>query len=248
MNYIKHKYEIHSTKKPNLFIGSKIRGAFGYALKSEVCINPTLQCEGCFAREECLFYSFYEKKNQTHNYRLDYKLYSKKYKFSLFLFGDARKGSDILHRAMLQSLQEYENIEHKINTKTISLSGYSEKLRIKLLTPLRIKKRNRFATENIELLDILLSIYRRELELKKIPYHKANFEMGYKDLFQNLNYVELTRKSNRQEKTMHLGGLMGEIIVSGVSRDIYELLKLGEIIGVGKSTVFGLGKIKVESM
>jgi CRISPR/Cas system endoribonuclease Cas6 (RAMP superfamily) len=47
---------------------------------------------------------------------------------------------------------------------------------------------------------------------------------------------------------MNLGGLMGEMIISDVNKEVYDLLKIGEVIGVGKSTVFGLGKIKVEDL
>jgi CRISPR/Cas system endoribonuclease Cas6 (RAMP superfamily) len=47
---------------------------------------------------------------------------------------------------------------------------------------------------------------------------------------------------------MNLGGLMGEILINNADKEIYRLLKLGEVIGVGKSTVFGLGKIKVEEI
>ncbi len=41
---------------------------------------------------------------------------------------------------------------------------------------------------------------------------------------------------------------MGEMIISNIDKKSYQLLKTGEIIGVGKQTVFGLGKIKVEDI
>ncbi|MGP1580351.1 MAG: CRISPR system precrRNA processing endoribonuclease RAMP protein Cas6 [Wolinella sp.] len=41
---------------------------------------------------------------------------------------------------------------------------------------------------------------------------------------------------------------MGYIEAKGVSEECLHLLKLGEIIGVGKQTVFGLGKIRMEDM
>ena len=248
MTYIKQTYKIVLTKKPNFFIGSKIRGGLGYALKEEVCVNPTFECKGCFAAKECVFYQFYEEKNTTHSYRLDFKLYTDKYKFSLLLFEDAKRHKDVLHKAMMHSLKEYKKVKFKAKSKVFEEKKASKIIKLKFITPLRIKKQNRFATKDIDLLDILLSIYRRDLELKKLPYKRIKLDTRYTTVMKNLRYQELTRRSNKQNKLMNLGGLMGEMVISGVSKEIYNLLKLGEVIGVGKSTVFGLGKIKVEDI
>lgn len=248
MTYTKQTYEIKNTPKPNFFIGSKIRGSLGYALKEEVCVNPTFECKDCFAAKECVFYQFYEEKNTTHNYRLDFKLYTNKYKFSLLLFEDAQKHKDVLYKAMMVSLQEYKKVEFKAKSKVLKKKQLSKTLKLELITPLRIKKQNRFATKDIELLDILLSIYRRNLELKKLPHQRVKLDTSYKTVLKNLRYQELTRRSNKQDTLMNLGGLMGEMVISDVSKEVYALLKLGEVIGVGKSTVFGLGKIKVENI
>jgi len=45
---------------------------------------------------------------------------------------------------------------------------------------------------------------------------------------------------------MNIWGLMGEIEILGLSKECYEILKIGELIGVGKQTVFGLGKIEAK--
>ena len=45
---------------------------------------------------------------------------------------------------------------------------------------------------------------------------------------------------------MQIGGLMGNMEIRGLSKECYEVLKLGEIIGVGKQCVFGLGKIQIK--
>ena len=247
MTYTKQTYKIKA-KKPHFFIGSKVRGALGYALKKEVCINPTFKCEGCFAAKECVFYQFYEAQNITHKYRLDFKLHSDKYKFSLLLFEDAQKYRDALHRAMMDSLKEHKNIEFKEKTKKFKEKKHSKIIKLEFITPLRMKKQNRFLLKDVDLLDILLSIYKRDLELQKLPYKRVELETNYKIVSKSLRYQELTRRSNKQNTKMHLGGLMGEMVISGVSQETYDLLKLGEVIGVGKSTVFGLGKIKVEDI
>ncbi len=45
---------------------------------------------------------------------------------------------------------------------------------------------------------------------------------------------------------MKIGGVLGEITYDDIDEKSYQLLKLGEIIGVGKQTVFGLGEIEIE--
>ena len=247
MTYTKQTYEIEA-KKPYLFIGSKVRGALGYALKEEVCINPSFECKACFAANECIFYKMYEMQNITHDYRLDFKLENEKYKFSILLFDDAQKFNKEIKKATLKSLEKYKDVTYKEKSKKLKTKGFSSIIKLTFLTPLRIKKQNRFATNDIDLFDILLSIKKRYLALKKLPDEKLDISQEYKVISKNLKYQELVRRSNKQDTKMNMGGLMGEMIISNIDKKTYELLKLGEIIGVGKSTVFGLGKIKIEEI
>jgi CRISPR/Cas system endoribonuclease Cas6 (RAMP superfamily) len=41
---------------------------------------------------------------------------------------------------------------------------------------------------------------------------------------------------------------MGDIVLSNVDKTTYDLLKIGEITGVGKQTTFGLGSYKMEDI
>ncbi len=58
-------------------MGSTLRGAFGYALKRIICINPSFRCDSCFTKDECLYYDFYEQNNSFHKYRFEIELGSK---------------------------------------------------------------------------------------------------------------------------------------------------------------------------
>ena len=80
-------------------------------------------------------------------------------------------------------------------------------------------------------------------EFQKIP-HEIQGEIVKKQI----RYEELTRKSNRQKTTMNLGGIIGEMQINNIDKQSYHILKLGEILACGKSTVFGLGKIEIEEM
>src|SRR5205807_2405687 len=53
------------------------------------------------------------------------------------------------------------------------------------------------------------------------------------------------RYSARQDTKMKMGGFVGEAQYNGHVRDFVSLLKLGEVLHVGKATGFGLGKYRV---
>ena len=90
------------------------------------------------------------------------------------------------------------------------------------------------------------SINHRYLKLTNQEIKKLFFIPEYEEVYKNLTFKELIRYSNRQKTKMNLGGIIGEIVYRNVDENSYKLLKLGEIIGVGKQVTFGLGDIKVE--
>lgn len=256
--------------QPLYFLGSTLRGAFGAALKKVVCINPSFECEGCFASNNCIFYEFFERKNQAHPYRFSITLGPKNYNFSLYLFESATEKLPYVLSALHKMFHDvgvgfnrekidiekiscnnktvYDNGKFQIeNIKTnhIKLDAYQSGLKLTLLTPLRIKSENRLARDTVDIKQILQSIQNRLTELKKEEKAKLVFEPKYKILKSDLQFLDLSRYSNKQKTKMKIGGLVGEIIVDDLDAQSYNLLKIGEIIGVGKQTVFGLGEIKI---
>lgn len=274
MNYTKLSVIISSKDKPPYFIGSQLRGAFGYALKKVTCINPSFKCEGCFASESCLYYEFYEEKNRPHKYRFDFELGREFYDFRLYLFDDATIKLPYAISALQMMLtqngfgverktyKEFDmyiddkliNEDHNLqipknSTKTLQIDKICQDVRVLLKTPLRVKKNNRLVRDdNIELHDIVNSIYQRQMQILGKGYRKFPYAIEGQIVSKNLKYKELTRMSNRQKSTMNMGGIMGSIEIRGINKESYEVLKVGELIGVGKQCVFGLGKIKVEEL
>ena len=274
MNYHHIQVKINTNHQPSYFIGSMIRGAMGYALKKVTCINPSYNCQGCFGAKECLYYSFYEQKNNFHNYRFDIELGSGKFDFGLYLFNDACDGLPYILSALQMTLsqngltkndykfhdltitlngesifdgKEFKNLD--ILPKSFKLDSYCPNIKIKLLTPLRIKKHNRFLRDDIEIEDILRSINQKAQEFETgEKAFKLDYTPTYGTVVKALTYKALLRKSNRQKKQMNMDGIIGEIAVLEIDKRSYELLKLGEIIGVGKQTVMGLGRILVEDL
>lgn len=262
-------------KKPPFFTGSMLRGSFGYALKRVTCINPSFECNGCFAQEKCLYFEHYEKPNTFHRYRFDVNLESNNFDFSLYLFNGSKEELAYVLEALRQMITKqgltvanhrFEHVMMLVNgtlvfkdgsfhdmvvepTTLKNGNGFVSNVHIKFQTPLRMKKGNRFAKESVELEDVLRSIYQR---YEALVGNKSVYTLPYKPQYSHtvkaFTYKHLTRKSVRQRTKLNIDGLIGEMGVLGIDEQSYNLLKLGEIIGVGKQTVMGLGKIKVEEM
>ncbi len=274
MQFTKVSILINPRVRVPYFIGSQLRGAFGYALKKVTCINPSFQCKECFAANNCLYYSFYEQKNSFHKYRLDFELGYDYYDFSFYLFNDACKRLPYVVSALHMMLTQLglgkervtftdfamyindiscmDNKEIKLPKNyinTLHIDDIYESISVELVTPLRIKKNNIFLRDDhLELKDLINSIYQRQMKLLNQGYKKFPYDIQGDIVTKDINYKELTRLSNRQKTTMNLGGIIGKIEVKNLNKESYEVLKVGELIGVGKQTVFGLGKIRVKEI
>jgi len=272
MQYCKIDIDIKDALHPPYFLGSQLRGAFGYALKSTVCINPSFECKGCFGASDCIYFDFYEQKDRYHEYRFDYLLGQKDYSFSLYLFQNVVAKLpyivSALHKMLTQtgfgkSKAVFNDFTMRVNEKTVYENGTFElpkqsvqtfscdkwcrNIVLKLQTPLRMKKGgNYLKPHQLELQDILNSIYKRASMLQSGEWARLDEEIGFTIQKKDIFYKRIDRYSNRKKVKMQMDGLTGEIVIKNLDKRGYELLKLGEIVGVGKNTVFGLGKIEVK--
>ncbi len=270
MNFINIEVKSDFRSLPS-FPGSMLRGGFGAALKDVVCINPSKECEGCFGAHNCLYYDFFEEKKRFHNFRFDFKLQPKKLDFSILLINDAttkypyvlsalhkmitQKGLGVERkRAQIQTIfindkkvfdgSFKENIQ--IKPKTFQIDTFCPVVKVKLVTPLRMKRKGRYIrNEELDIKDILVSIAKKQHYYDGIEQQIDTFG---EIVSKNLHFIDFTRYSNRQKTKMKIGGLVGEMVVKNLSPIAYRLLRYGEISGVGKLGTFGLGKIEVEDL
>jgi CRISPR-associated endoribonuclease Cas6 len=265
MKYTKLTIKINSTNKPPYFVGSQLRGAFGYALKN-VIKNKNI--------DDNLYTKFFEQKDVIHPYRFDIKMGLHCYEFSFYLFEDA---CDEVYNCMSafhemltnvglgKNNMKYEDFEIFIHKKKVYQKGelkvfddyikkfkepkYKKEILLRLETPLRIKKDNKFITDDsLQLESILNSVYQRSLALQNKEFRKFPFKSKYKIKSKDIYFNDVKRFSNVQNSSMQFGGLMGEMWISDLDEKSFRLLKLGELIGVGKQSVFGLGKISIGVM
>lgn len=253
------------------FAGSMLRGAFGFALKQCVCVNPSLVCEGCIAQKQCLYFDFYEKPNTYHLYRFEAPLGSNNFSFSLKLFSSASLQLPYILSALQIMLTKYGlgAGRKKYFSYTIACDGaivfdgkefdlssvkenifipqpISEAFTLRFITPLRMKSGNELLKESPVLKQILLSIHQRYEAMMGRERTALGYEPSYHQTFARTHLSDLSRYSSRQETKLKTGGLMGEIGYSAVDERSKELLGIGELIGVGKQTVFGLGAILIQ--
>ncbi|MDD3465742.1 MAG: CRISPR system precrRNA processing endoribonuclease RAMP protein Cas6 [Campylobacterales bacterium] len=270
LKYLKLDFIVTGEDRAPFFIGSALRGSFGHSLKKVCCINPKYACEGCFATPTCLYYDFFEQKNRAHNYRFSIDIPSTSWGFGIYLFGDACERAPYVISAINMALSE-NGIGKERKKLTIKLIKSGNKIifdgksydfacltpknftpsfrkisKVTLTTPFRLKSDGkRVDSGEITALSVALSAQRRYYELKNQKCEAGRVECARQQSGE-LKFLDLERYSSRQKTKMGLGGFIGELTVNDSGGELSALLELGEIIGVGKSVVFGLGQIKLE--
>jgi hypothetical protein len=125
---------------------------------------------------------------------------------------------------------------------------------IRLLTPLRFKERGHLST-TLDFRSLVLSMIRRTLELAWFHVPGAEIDWTFRPLLDRAAAIRSTptlawhdwdRYSNRQQRKVTLGGLLGTLDLEGDLTPFAPLLRTAEILHVGKGTTFGLGRIAIE--
>ncbi len=270
MEYL--RFDVKSDIPAPMFVGSSVRGALGAALKSVVCVNPAYECEGCFGAQGCLYYDLYERRSPYHDYRLDIELSPGTYRFGLVLFGQVMERYPYILSAIEKMFvkkglgarrQKSENFEIwcdgeavyrdgdfarnvQIKPKSLQNDRFCPSVRVRYVTPLRIKKGGRITgPEDIEPKDVMVSVAKK---LEHFGEGRVEFGSVPRVVERKLRFLDLQRYSNRQRTKMKIGGVVGEMVLEGVDETAYRLFRAAEVLGAGKLGTFGLGKVVVEDL
>lgn len=122
-----------------------------------------------------------------------------------------------------------------------------------LKTPLRLKFENKFQA-SLPFHVLVRAMLRRISSL--CNYHgKGEPDLDYRGLVERAMDIDITesslkwfdwkRYSTKQDQSMLMGGIVGQVTYSGELSEFVPLIRFCEKVHVGKQTSFGLGKIEL---
>ena len=130
-----------------------------------------------------------------------------------------------------------------------------EDVTLKFLTPVRIKYNGKMA-QQLDFHVFMRALLRR---ISSLAYFHCGLKVDWdfrgliekaesvKTVSSNLHWYDWQRYSSRQNTRMKLGGFMGKVRYQGEMSDLWDIIRLGEVVHVGKATTFGLGKYEIIS-
>lgn len=133
----------------------------------------------------------------------------------------------------------------------------SNPLKVSFLTPARLKFNDSLSAD-FTFRMLVFKMLRRVLELAHFHAPGAHIDWEFHDLLvaadrvkitaRALRWIDWERHSNRQKTEMKMGGFVGEMVIAGNLSPFIELLRVCEIVHVGKGAVFGNGKILISPL
>lgn len=131
----------------------------------------------------------------------------------------------------------------------------TKKATIYFLTPTRLKVDGHLIPE-LDFPTLMRNLLRRISWLAEIHGDRplgidyqsllAKAELLVKTTFSRLTWLDWERYSIRQNTRMKMGGIIGKISFEGELAEFLPYLRIGEYVHLGKGTVYGLGKYRIE--
>lgn len=176
-----------------------------------------------------------------------------------------KRGTFVLDHIRQNGLIIYDSENGKLRPEpekelSIKVNGHKPgsdiMLKVSLLTPLRLKYENKLA-DRLPFHVFVRSLLRRASSLMEY-YGNRTLEVDYTALVErakeiktvesDIHWMDWRRYSFRQKEDMMMGGMIGSVIYKGDIGEYLPLIEFCEHVNIGKQTVFGLGKMKFESL
>ena len=164
-------------------------------------------------------------------------------KFELLKIVDSHSKNKVFEKTNFNNVPEPILIKEK-STEFVSSA------KIEFLTPMRILK-NHQAVFDITPKVLFNSTQRRWNIINGLfgdgetQDFRDDISKYQSETASRLRKVEIQRYSNRKQMYIPIDGVVGEMELRNLSPNLFNLLKIGEAIHIGKSTTMGLGQIKV---
>ncbi|MBF0101672.1 MAG: CRISPR system precrRNA processing endoribonuclease RAMP protein Cas6 [Desulfobacterales bacterium] len=227
-------------------------------------IEPPLTTQTHFSKNDTLEFQLILFGNINH--QLPYFIYAFDQigKIGIGKHIHGQQGQFVLESVSRDQLMIYSNSDQNIQIpnafQPLVLSDVTEypdtelNLNVIFETPLRLKFENKLNAD-IPFHVFVRSLLRRVSSLLNV-YGQGEPDIDYRGIIKraeqiniihnNLKWVDWRRYSNRQDKEMLMGGIIGEITYKGHIGEYMPLIEFCSTVHIGKQTTFGLGKFKAE--
>jgi len=130
----------------------------------------------------------------------------------------------------------------------------SELLKLNFLTPINIIK-DKCSRHDMEFYTFFsrlvsrinaLSLFYCDKEFIENPSELIEMSKDVNTLKNCTSWYSFHRFSNRQKKSLVVGGYLGEILYSGKMKNFMPVIEIGKHVHNGKNTIMGLGKYEYE--
>lgn len=272
------------------FSGSRIRGAWGSALRKAACITDQPTCTNCPARSNCAYGLVFDAEppiNPVHpSFRNGLAVYvvqppalgarhlerDETISFNIRLLKEVVSHHDLIALTIRRAIED-----NLFNPGDCSLSGidrhqvptrFDEPLsltknkctgiQITWFMPLRLQHNGKpiFRSDQLNIHVLISAAWRRYLQwcqiTRQVPSEFTSLQEAAGQCTldtQFMQWHDLSRYSSTQNKHLPLGGLLGRAHLNGPEAALLillPLLRLGELLHVGKETVFGLGQYQLQ--
>ncbi len=274
------------------FAGSKLRGAFGHALKQAACITQAATCDHCPVLKSCAYGEVFEsvpinQLNLPNKVHPSYKnrppaitfrasqtstalAAGDSFDFGVTLIGDVSCFLPSLLNAWQQAAQKLSKSEgalvlgsvKTVSSKVLNLSADDlpsaavDSIEIEFESPFRVQHNGKLIKNPQELSasTVLMSAVQRVAQIIETRVGVSSEFMQFRALSEiaarcvatsELTWSDLKRYSNRQKRSIPLGGLVGTIRITGDLTPFMPYLKLAQELQIGKETTFGLGRFSL---
>jgi hypothetical protein len=271
------------------FAGSRIRGAWGRALRQAACITGQPSCGGCAVRARCAYGAVFDPAAPAQPLHPSFQNGIPAYlfqvpplgarqlqsgdteSFTLRLLAGTQPHHNLVEQVMRDAIHQHlfkpgdcalQTIERRSlpaaevapDTAGATLSA----IHLQWLTPVRLQHLGKplFRPQDLSAATLASAVWRRHLQWYQLTHQTASATQAGLDAARlctldtrRLQWHDISRYSNTQQKHLPLGGLLGQALLSGPESALKTLLpslRLGEQLHIGKETVFGLGQYRLQ--